>query len=337
MSRSGPDASVSGHRSEQSDARLLGAAELIAECEALAPPRHFDVASMHETGRWCQRPGCGRIADDPVHIVPGPPDFASSEALRWTSLAARRVRRARATRRGAPVAAAAGDMSCWVLDAASARPRRRAAARAIRRARYAARILATSRQRGPGRRVARRRGSSQRPGAKRRMSSSPACKGCGSPLPPASGHGRPRKWCSEACRRRTLYAGRCADCGAPTSGSEGRGPRAPQRCQACAGTHAAARSRERAAPRRALIERLWAEGKTVAEIGELMGWSATARRSKISRLRQLGYSLPHRADRASPRGTRPSPAPAAPITARRQAPDTSARSPGGRSSADLTR
>ena len=82
MSRSGPDASVSGNRSEQSDARLLGAAELIAECEALAPPRHFDVASMHETGRWCQRPGCGRIADDPVHIVPGPPEFASREALR---------------------------------------------------------------------------------------------------------------------------------------------------------------------------------------------------------------------------------------------------------------
>ena len=80
MSRSGPDASVSGHRSQQSD--LLGAADLIAECEALAPPRHLYVASVHETGRWCQRPGCGRVADDPVHIGPGPPDFASSEELR---------------------------------------------------------------------------------------------------------------------------------------------------------------------------------------------------------------------------------------------------------------
>ena len=53
------------------------------------------------------------------------------------------------------------------------------------------------------------------------------------------------------------------------------------------------------APRRAVIERLWAQGRTVGEIGELMGWAENARESKISRLRQLGYHLPHRR-RATP-------------------------------------
>ena len=89
------------------------------------------------------------------------------------------------------------------------------------------------------------------------------------------------------------------DCGAATSGSAGRGSRAPKRCQACASRLAAARARERAAPRRAVIERLWAEGRSVREIGELMGWAQNARESKISRLRQLGYHLPHRR-RATP-------------------------------------
>ena len=125
------------------------------------------------------------------------------------------------------------------------------------------------------------------------------CRGCGACLPPPTQSGRRRKWCSEACRKRTLYAGRCVDCGAATSGSAGRGPRAPKRCQACASRLAAARARERAAPRRAVIERLWAEGRTVREIGELMGWAQNARESKISRLRQLGYHLPHRR-RATP-------------------------------------
>lgn len=56
-----------------------------------------------------------------------------------------------------------------------------------------------------------------------------ACAGCGGPLP--TSHGR-RKWCSERCRRQTLYAGRCVDCGAPTNGSDGPG-RAGERCLPC--------------------------------------------------------------------------------------------------------
>jgi hypothetical protein len=58
----------------------------------------------------------------------------------------------------------------------------------------------------------------------RRMSSQHTCQGCSAPLPPPLRTGRSRKWCSDACRKRTLYAGRCVDCGAGLSGSEGRGP-----------------------------------------------------------------------------------------------------------------
>lgn len=38
---------------------------------------------------------------------------------------------------------------------------------------------------------------------------------------------------SKARARKDRYAGICVDCGGPTSGCEGRGPNAPQRCWAC--------------------------------------------------------------------------------------------------------
>jgi hypothetical protein len=57
------------------------------------------------------------------------------------------------------------------------------------------------------------------------------CAGCGEPLPPQT-IGRPRKWCSQRCRRATLYGGACVDCGARTSGNNGRA-KAPERCGAC--------------------------------------------------------------------------------------------------------
>lgn len=42
------------------------------------------------------------------------------------------------------------------------------------------------------------------------------CAGCGATLQPNRAPGRPRKWCSERCRRRTLYTGICKSCGAET-------------------------------------------------------------------------------------------------------------------------
>jgi hypothetical protein len=40
-----------------------------------------------------------------------------------------------------------------------------------------------------------------------------ACQGCRAPLPAQKGRGRRRKWCSESCRRNTLYGEVCIDCG----------------------------------------------------------------------------------------------------------------------------
>lgn len=45
---------------------------------------------------------------------------------------------------------------------------------------------------------------------------------------------------------------------------------------------------------RAQIERLWAEGKTVREIGAEIGWALSTAKVKISQLRAQGYDLPHR-------------------------------------------
>jgi hypothetical protein len=43
-----------------------------------------------------------------------------------------------------------------------------------------------------------------------------------------------RKWCSELCRRRTMYGGTCKYCGAKTDGSNGAA-KAPEVCRSCQG------------------------------------------------------------------------------------------------------
>jgi hypothetical protein len=53
------------------------------------------------------------------------------------------------------------------------------------------------------------------------------CHGCGGALPPRS-----RKWCSERCRRLTLYSRRCVDCGAVCN-TDGRVAEASERCWPC--------------------------------------------------------------------------------------------------------
>lgn len=56
------------------------------------------------------------------------------------------------------------------------------------------------------------------------------CHGCGNALE-QSGRGRPRKWCSERCRRYTSYSGVCVDCGTPTYRGIAGTP--PERCSPC--------------------------------------------------------------------------------------------------------
>lgn len=55
------------------------------------------------------------------------------------------------------------------------------------------------------------------------------CQGCETPLP-ADAHGS-RRWCSDRCRRHTLYSGLCADCGKTTYNGGTKKP--PERCSPC--------------------------------------------------------------------------------------------------------
>lgn len=48
------------------------------------------------------------------------------------------------------------------------------------------------------------------------------CDGCGEPLPANLAPGPARRWCSERCRKTTLYSGTCVICGDPTNASQGR-------------------------------------------------------------------------------------------------------------------
>lgn len=60
-----------------------------------------------------------------------------------------------------------------------------------------------------------------------------ACAGCGAELPASKKRGRPRKWCSELCRKNATYGGQCIDCGVSTSYT-GHGVEASERCPSCA-------------------------------------------------------------------------------------------------------
>jgi hypothetical protein len=56
---------------------------------------------------------------------------------------------------------------------------------------------------------------------------------CPNELPAQHGPGPRVKWCSDKCRK-TKYSRPCVDCGKPTDGSNGHGPKAPARCTVCA-------------------------------------------------------------------------------------------------------
>lgn len=59
------------------------------------------------------------------------------------------------------------------------------------------------------------------------------CHGCGAELPPAKSSGRPRKWCTDRCRKDHSYRRFCLDCGDRLNGSDGNGPNASIRCPRC--------------------------------------------------------------------------------------------------------
>jgi hypothetical protein len=57
------------------------------------------------------------------------------------------------------------------------------------------------------------------------------CRGCGEPIDPGTNN-RKREWCSDRCRKRTLYSRQCVDCGA-TCNVDGRVEGASERCGGC--------------------------------------------------------------------------------------------------------
>jgi hypothetical protein len=90
------------------------------------------------------------------------------------------------------------------------------------------------------------------------------CAGCDATLPPNRGPGRARKWCSEKCRKVTLYSSRCLDCGAVCN-TDGRVAGAAVRCSACA------RDRARDMDRRRNVSektngKSWSDGEILAAL-----------------------------------------------------------------------
>jgi hypothetical protein len=121
----------------------------------------------------------------------------------------------------------------------------------------------------------------------------PDCQACGKPLPPDKTN-RPRKWCSDRCRK-TQYAMPCVDCGTATNGSWGRGPRAPQRCHACAGFVAArVANREQRDEHYRKVERLWKAGMTTMEIAGEMDTTKPTISCWLHRMRRDGWDVPYR-------------------------------------------
>lgn len=84
--------------------------------------------------------------------------------------------------------------------------------------------------------------------------------------------------------QREHYRGECIGCGGPTSR-----PGVP-RCWSCW----AAAQHERIEPRTQQIVAWWAEGLSLREIGERLGWTRVRVSEEVRRLREKGYSLPYR-------------------------------------------
>lgn len=111
------------------------------------------------------------------------------------------------------------------------------------------------------------------------------CAGCENEVPPKApgSPGRPRKWCSENCRKRAHeneIVGACKDCG--------RGmPRRwvydeRQRCRECY----LASSERRMEARAQIIADMWQDGLLIREIADAMGWEMSHMQVEFDRIRR---------------------------------------------------
>jgi hypothetical protein len=108
------------------------------------------------------------------------------------------------------------------------------------------------------------------------MTAARTCEGCGEVLPPPKrSSGRQRKWCTDRCRKQTLYSRPCIDCGAALNGSDGH--KGATRCKPCAARVSGAARKVWTPAAVILAIQEWA-----AEHGEppaLPDWSATHARA----------------------------------------------------------
>jgi hypothetical protein len=117
------------------------------------------------------------------------------------------------------------------------------------------------------------------------------CEGCGSPLAPNRGPGRQPKWCSERCRKVTLYSRQCESCGAVCN-VDGAVAGAARRCGDCNARRSADIAARRA---REVAEQMLAmrrTGKTNVEIAGLVGMTPQSVSRSLRRLRDAGADVP---------------------------------------------
>jgi biotin operon repressor len=116
------------------------------------------------------------------------------------------------------------------------------------------------------------------------------CHGCGAALPPQNYVGRPRKWCSERCRKGS-YGDPCVDCGGRTCfGAETA--RVPEpRCIACRQSAESGRRVKQAVE--ILQARRADPSRTLASIAAEIGTSRHHVRNELQRLRMIGFDFPN--------------------------------------------
>lgn len=116
------------------------------------------------------------------------------------------------------------------------------------------------------------------------------CETCGERLVYA-GVGRKPRFCNARCRKRS-YSGSCLDCGAPTSGCNGK-DHAPSQCRSCA-TEQLNEARSKSGHQRSeIVAALYREGLTAWEAAERLGVSVATVRSLAARARNLGIVCPN--------------------------------------------
>jgi hypothetical protein len=111
------------------------------------------------------------------------------------------------------------------------------------------------------------------------------CPSCQGPLPESLGN-RPRKWCSDTCRKRGVPS-HCTRCGAACRA-------ASTYCNSCKGPATASHVAASHEAQRQYLIRRWREGATGRQIAEELGLSVQTIHCKVTRLRARGVDLPYR-------------------------------------------